>query len=163
METITILEPEKCSVQQIEAFISFVKKGGNVTVANLQDRIMNASVLAFLHLDEQLIGVKALKQPCFSYRQKVFQMANVEQEAVKYPTELGWAFIDKPYRNQGFNSKLTAALRVSAYWKPTFATTTKDNDAVQNSLTNQGFTKIGIPWASTIQQEKQLVLFVSDH
>lgn len=142
----TVKSPSQCSSDEIDEFAKFVRDGGQVASAGLQEIIQRSQFLLFGHdHDGSLAAIGALKNPRTEYRQKVFQQkARSSLSATDFPLELGWAYVAAAYRGQGLGQKIIHELIQAAAGSAIYATT--GNPAMHRYLKFAGFTATGSPY-----------------
>jgi hypothetical protein len=159
--SVTIKGPSDCSNREIDQFRDFVRKGGEVTSAGLNDRIKAAEALAFLFVRKELAAIAALKNPSENHKQGVFENAG-SVDAAFYRFELGWVYVAERFRENGYSKQILKELSRSIRSGGVYATSRIDNVPMHKSLESEGFIKIGDSWPSKEQPGKLLCLFVKD-
>jgi GNAT superfamily N-acetyltransferase len=125
-----------------------VVEGGAVNPQGLAQRIRKASRLLFLRaLDDQLVGVGALKHPRAEYRNRVFADAQATVSAEEYPVELGWVVVAKAYQGRRLSTRMVGELLPFAKNENIFATTRAD-ERVLSFAFDCGFKVNGKPYSS---------------
>lgn len=142
-------------------FCDFVKRGGEVKEAGIENRVRNAKALAFLRVDGNVVGVAALKRPEFSYSNDVFGKAKVPGLAQSFGLELGWVVVSEGHRRKGYSNVLSAAALSQREGQPVFATTRLDNVAMQRTLERLAFRRFGDSWQSVRGKKPMLVLYAT--
>jgi RimJ/RimL family protein N-acetyltransferase len=138
-----IKEPSECSEKEIEDFFLLVKKGGEVGLHGLVERIERAKYLAFHYEQDELVGIVGLKRPSENYKNKVFRNAGVPKEGKKYSLEIGWAYTDRSYRSKGICTILVQKILEKFESESFYATVRIDNVAMHKVLKKTGFKGIG--------------------
>lgn len=138
-----IAAPRECTVDDLRAFATMVREGGQVDPAGLEARILKAAWLGLFSLDGELAAVAALKVPRPSYQQGVFSKARVPDQSVKFQLEFGWLVVAPKYRRRGLATALVRALLMKNPRDGVFATTVETNKAVGEILKNEGFESLG--------------------
>jgi GNAT superfamily N-acetyltransferase len=156
-----IIRPWLCTESEIATFCHLVRQGEEVQRQGLEARIRRAKALVLLHVDRQVVGVAALKQPAKTYRDGVFRKAGVANAAVSFDLELGWVFVLPAHRGKQYSRILSAAALSRSERKPTFATTRADNIAMQRTLEHLAFRRLGDSWRSDRGQRPRLLLYVT--
>ncbi len=152
--------PAGCADAEIAAFCCYVRQGGEVESAGLEDRVRDARALVFVYVDRALVGVAALKRPSATHRDGKFSAAGVSAIKSRYGLELGWVFVPPEHRGKGYSHTLVTAAMSPADNAPVFATTRADNAAMHRGLERTGFVRAGKSWKSK-RGEYELVLYVA--
>ncbi len=148
MLTSLIFLPSDCTAHALADFERLVIEGGAVNPQGLSQRIRKASRLLFLRgLDDQLVGVGALKHPRAEYRNRVFANAQATVSAEEYPVELGWVVVAKSYQGRRLSTRIVGELLPFANNENIFATTRAD-DRVMSFASDYGFKSNGKPYPS---------------
>jgi predicted GNAT family N-acyltransferase len=161
MSTVVARPPAEFTPQQIDDFVAFVLAGGEVTADGLRKRVSGAQCIAFLHKEQCLVGVAALKQPQASYRTRVEMGSKFAVPSKAFPLELGWVFILPSARGEKLSSPLCQSVVAAAGTAGVFATSRVGNDAMHKTLGKLGFVRVGSEWRSK-QTEDKLALFVKN-
>ena len=133
MTRIVQKRPSDCSEAELVAFEALVKKGGEVAVEGLTERIKRAERLVFLYLETALAGVGALKRPADSYRTGVFQKSHSPETAGDFIFEAGWIVVDEPFRDRKYSRVLLDAILKLAGGQPVYATTREGNEPMRRT------------------------------
>jgi predicted GNAT family N-acyltransferase len=148
MLTSSIFLPADCTAQALADFEKLVIEGCAVNPQGLAQRIRKASRLLFLRsLDDQLVGVGALKHPRVEYRNRVFADAQATVSADEYPVELGWVVVAKSYQGRRLSTRIVGELLPFAKNENIFATTRAD-ERVMSFASDYGFKINGQPYSS---------------
>jgi predicted GNAT family N-acyltransferase len=148
MLTSSIFLPADCTAQALSEFEKLVIEGGAVNPQGLAQRIRKASRVLFLRsLDDQLVGVGALKHPRVEYRNRVFADAQATVSAEEYPVELGWVVVAKSYQGRRLSTRIVGELLPFAKNENIFATTRAD-ERVMSFAADYGFQINGKPYPS---------------
>lgn len=143
--------------KDMNAFIDFVGKAGEVDKATLPGLVKDAVALITIHDGETLIGTAAIKHPFAGYRARTFKKAGDEKQASAYPLELGWLHVHEGHRGQKHSRTLMQAAMTCVGDDGIYATT--KNDAMRKVLPEFGFAHIGTDFASTLRRDEKLSLF----
>jgi len=144
----SIFLPSDCTAQALTDFEKLVIEGGAVNPQGLAQRIRKASRLLFLRtLDDQLVGVGAVKHPRAEYRNSVFADARATVSAEEYPVELGWVVVAKSYQGRRLSTRIVGELLPFAKNENIFATTRAD-ERVMSFASDYGFKINGKPYPS---------------
>lgn len=150
--------PGQCTSGELDAFVSLVRAGGQVTPRGLLSRVQRAHSLAFLRTDDHLIGVAGLKFPSANHRAEVARGTGWPLSESGFPLELGWVFV-LPSARGGRSYVLCEPLLASAANDGVFATSTTSNIGMHVTLHKLGFVRKGAAWPSS-QNSDVLWLFV---
>lgn len=142
--------PQDCSEREINAFIQLVLEGGQVVSRGLKNRILNARLLAFCYIKNELVGISSIKQPSFRYKTRTFKNALVEMEAFKHDYELGYTVTKADFGGNGISFKLNSKL-LSNIDSGVYATTA--NPIMIHLLEKLKFRKLGNPFKGKINKE----------
>ena len=123
----------------------------------IYNRVRGAKALAFLQIDDKIVGIAALKIPADSYRDKIGKSAGVLLRKNDYPYELGYVVVDAAMRGQKLSQKLVNALLPLADRKCMFATTS--SIAMHRVLPRSGFLKAGREYEN--DKAEKLTLYVT--
>jgi hypothetical protein len=107
---IEIKVPKSCTDKELYEFYSGLKKGGKVSLNGLKERINNCELLAFCRLDNQLIGLSAIKRPGKHYVEEIIQKANLNIEVMELTFEIGYSFTEPEFRMNGISKTLKESL-----------------------------------------------------
>lgn len=154
-----IKKPSECSQKEKKDFYDLVVKGNQVNISRLKERIEGAELLAFHYEKNNLVGIAALKYPNESYKNRIFEKAEVPQESGKYKLEFGWAYTELESEGRHICSNLTHKMLESEVSQNIYATT-KDK-RMQKILTKNGFKTIGKPYPGEITKDL-LLLFTKE-
>lgn len=153
---ILVKSPKECSNAELESFESLVTEGGEVSPVGLRERIRCAEKLIFINTDKP-VAVGAIKNPNAGYKAGVFKKSGVSGEN-KYQYELGWLYVTKPARGNGYGRVLMASIITALANHTCFATTREDNGSMQYLFSQFGFSKLGKAYKSG-NGEYNLVLY----
>ena len=137
---ILIKKPADCSDKELEDFKNLVLEGKQVTSNGLEGRIRDCKNLGFCYVDNELVGVSAIKQKSEEIVKRTLYKAKIKSD--KIPTrELGYSFTKSKFRGQGINKKINDELLGLTDQEKIYATT--DNDTMRRYLKEKGFKKVG--------------------
>ena len=142
---IKVKSPQQSTDSEIEAFISLVIEGGQVAISGLEGRIKNSKLLGFAYENGQLVGVRAIKKPVESYKQRVFKKSGVPEMSKRYKYEVGYAYTSPNMRNKGVYKDMTKEMFKGLKY-PVYATTRSTNKTVIKTLEKNGFVITGEPF-----------------
>jgi GNAT superfamily N-acetyltransferase len=114
-----IAKPDVCTNAELHTFCQLVRQGGEVTSQGLEGRVKNARASVFLHVNGQVAGIAALKEPLPAYRDDVFQRAGVMSCGSLFALEFGWVFVLPDHRRNGYSRVLSEAALSQAKREPT--------------------------------------------
>jgi predicted GNAT family N-acyltransferase len=154
-----VLEPLACTPELLESFCSLVLEGGQVISYGLKDRVEKAFALAFVYEEKHLAAIGALKHPDTGYRASTFNKAGAKEDPAAFPYELGWVFVAHAYQGQKLSRLPVEALLPLASDKQLYATSHIERTRMHNTLRRYGFTQVGAPYESDIDDHK-LLLFL---
>lgn len=136
----TIKKPTDCSKEELESFKKLVLEGGQVAANGLEKRIKNCKYLGLYYVDNELVGVSAIKKKDKEVVKRALCKAQIITTDV--PTlELGYSYTKPDFRRQGINKKINDGLLELVDGEKIYATT--DNDIMRKYLSNKGFKKVG--------------------
>lgn len=124
-------------------FAGMVRAGGEVGGAELEKNVREAKCLVFLHVDHDLVGVAALKNPRTGYRTRISLNSGVDLAVAKYPFELGYIYVVEAQRRKGFSNRLVEAALAVADKSGVFATSRANNIPMHSALIKFGFENTG--------------------
>lgn len=150
-----LLKPTECESNRIDSFYNLVIVGGQVSRQGLRERIVNAELLAFCEIENEIVGIASLKNPTASYKVKVFHQAGAKEQAVHFKYEIGYAVTKREYRKKGISKHLISLLINSHSEHNIFATTKVES--MCHILENIGFKRIGNSYNNS--QKETLILF----
>lgn len=140
-----IAHPSGFGSAEIGQFEKLVKAGGEVDLAGLSERILNAHLLGMALDGENVVSVAALKAPPVGRRKSVFYKAGADLDPVSFHLELGWVYTALEFRGRGHCTSLLAGL-LSAETRNIFATARVGNGEIQRIMEKFAFKKIGQPY-----------------
>lgn len=148
MKTI-IDKPSNIPADLFDQLLKLVEEGAQVDPDGLEERIINADLIAISVNGNAIVSMATLKNPAISYRDKVFKSANVGENKGLYEKELGYIVTNPDYEGQGHCQRLLNEFMpyIAAY--KIFATTRKD--AMAHILTKLGFQKFGDIFKNDLQ------------
>ena len=153
-----IKPPKDCSKEEVEAFISLVNRGGEVS-DGIQNRIARAKSLGFVLYDGHPVGVAAIKRPLKSYRESVFKKADSPVSCKNFDYELGWIFLKDDHRQKSQMTPLIDKLLSELSGAPVFATARSSNVVMIQILEHFQFEKSGGSYQSSQHPGESVQLF----
>lgn len=126
--------------------------------AGLDARVRAASLLTFMWLGEELVGVAGLKHPSERRRGEVEAGSGVPRPPAEIPLELGWVYVSPKHRG-GKSMSLCAPVVEAAGAGDAFATSRANNAPMHRTLAKLGFQRRGQAWTSGLNPS-MLALFV---
>lgn len=132
---------------KIQAMAEFVAQGGEVSYDSALSGLQRAAIIGWAESDDQLVAIRALKNPLSAYRSKVFDASGSHYDSMNYAYELGYSYVDPSFRNQGISMQLGKTV-MSKTSKGVFSTTRSDNIAAIKGLKNMGFKEAGDAYPS---------------
>ncbi len=152
-------QPTDCSGFELDKFEDLVKKGGEVPVDGLRERIMRAEwLVSIVEEDGTLAAVAALKQPTNSYKRRVFLKARTSENADDFTFEAGWMFVEDAFRGRKYSRLLLEALLTLAGEGNVYVTTREVNKRMRRTNLRCGFVQSGFLYISD-QGDYKLVLY----
>jgi predicted GNAT family N-acyltransferase len=149
MTNLVIKKPSECSENELDSFENLIKKGGEVAVAGLRNRIRKAQWLIFLFEDDKILaGIAALKEPNIGYKKKVFKKAESHENPDEFIFEVGWIYVEKQFRERKYSRLLLEEALKAAGNKNVYATTRENNEAMKRTNLRYGLEQSGHPYAS---------------
>jgi GNAT superfamily N-acetyltransferase len=140
---VIIKTPNSCSRRDLNEFQRQVEKGDEVETSGLRERIRRAFLLAFAYIGDSIVGVAGLKNPCPSYKRKIFEKADLKQRCHEFDKELGWVFVVEGHRGRGISTRLVKALLKEAGGFNIFATSRIEIVPMHRALMSAGFLEAG--------------------
>lgn len=156
---IVVKAPWECSSDELFQFERLVKKGKEVEVSKLHDRIRYAYRLAFQFSGVSITGVAAMKNPEPSYRVKIAERSGFALSVKSWPYELGWVYVEPLARGAGVASSLSINLLGDVDGRGVYSTMRVSNTAMEKVLRRNGFLAVGRTYNSKRTGE-QLRLWV---
>lgn len=151
--------PDECDAERLATFQALVLEGGEVNPVTLPNLIRQARTLAFVQLNQSVVGIGGIKRPNESHRGKVFSRSKTNLNPAMFDFELGWVYIRPIARNKHQVSPLIRELLTGLKGAPIYATSNVNNASMHTSLKNCGFTPDGNPYPSKLN-ESYIQLFV---
>lgn len=140
---IELLEPDSCLPERLAEFRQLVLEGGQVARQSLPGLLERATALAFVLLEDSVVGVGALKRPNPSYRNNVFAKAKSSLAPAKFDFELGWIYLTPSARSKRLTTPMVKSLLRYAKGRPVYATSRVNKIEMHASLEHSGFTREG--------------------
>lgn len=132
--------------------------GNEANVDLLENRLYTSALTAYFNDENKIIATTSIKAPEAIYTSSIFEKAISEFNSSSYTFELGYVFVDLPYRNQKLASTLCSELIQKFKNKDLFSTTRTDNYGMQSILNMLGFVPNGNTYPS-IFKAKSLRLY----
>lgn len=155
-----IKNPKSCSHFEIEKFHELVLKSGQVEKIGLMSRIMNTELLGYCYSNDTLVSISAVKKPNEGYKKSVFEKAGIENLAIKYLFEIGYAFTENEYRGNSLNFQINKQLLSNLGSKPVYATS--NNEIMMKNLEKLGFERIGNSFLGKYNEKIQVLVRYKD-
>ena len=134
-------------------------KGNEANASLVEDRLYSSALTAYCKDGDSIIATTSIKMPESDYVNDVFDKALADLNPSKYIFELGYVYVDFPYRNQKLASILCAELINKFEKEHLFSTTRTDNLGMQSILKVLGFVPSGISYLS-LTKTKLLQLYI---
>lgn len=147
------------SEQSQKDIINLIKIGNEANAELILERLENSLVTAWLQQENRVIGTATIKRPDLPYRMYVFNQAALKLHPENITLELGYIFIEKEFRAQGYALSMCQALLGQIQNEPIFATTREDNLGMQSILKKNQFIPEGKMYKNRAKT-KFLQLFV---
>jgi predicted GNAT family N-acyltransferase len=154
----TIIDtPDKISKALLGQLLDLVETGSQVDPEGLEERIMNAELIAVMVDNDKIVTTATLKNPLTSYRNKIFKSAGVDGDKENFKKEIGYIVTHPKYEGQKLCQKLLTEFMPHIDRNNIFATTRKPS--MVHILTKFGFKKSG----DTNEKELDLLTFIQRH
>lgn len=144
---ILVKRPDLCSNQEILDFLHLVTLAGEVSLNNINARVLSARSLVFLREGEKVQGIIAIKCPSLGYRKYVLSQAAIDLSCQSLPFELGWLYVSPCARGKTYAIKLIDAALSSINDEGIFATSHRKNMVF--TLSKFGFQQMGKSYKSS--------------
>lgn len=154
---VVVKTPAQCSGEEIEEFVRLLKCSETMFIQGIEKRVLSAYLLALLYDNNKVVGCMGLKNPSSSYVEDLESYTGISLR--NYPLEIGWLFIQPPYRHQGLSEDLRSSLLSFAQNIGIFTTVDNEAKKAHNILIHHNFKKIGSSYKSSLSG-KNLQLFV---
>ena len=132
----------------IETFVRLVRAGGAVNEHYVRQGIRrHGAKLVLARIDNEIIGVAALKIPVATYRSGIGSILKSGRPlpADQFPFELGYVAVSPPFRGQGIAGTLIGKVIEQSDGHGLFATTS--SAAMRETLLPPvGFVRVGDSW-----------------
>lgn len=142
-----IKKPLECSKLEIDKFHDFVVRGNKIkktNLKNLRNRIINSELLGFCYLNDQIIGISAIKKPLKNYIINIIDSAKLDRDWGSLKFEIGYSYTEPNFRREGISSNLKYKLidEMKNNYNILFSTTAILSS--QKFLLENGFKNIGV-------------------
>ena len=134
-------------------------KGNEANASLVENRLYSSALTAFFKDGDSIMATTSIKIPEMYYVHEVFNKALTYLNPSKYIFELGYVFVESPYRNQKLASILCAELMNKFKNEHLFSTTRTDNLGMQSILHTLGFEPSGKSYLS-LSKTKLLQLYI---
>ena len=138
---ILVKKPKDCTDEELTKFRQLVQFGGQVEPNGLADRILNCRFLGLCFINDDLVGVSAIKQPSEIKTKRIKERAKIHNETLPQ-FELGYSVTKVEFRGQKINSRLNDKL-LEEMDKNGIIYATTNNNAMRNFLISRGFKRLG--------------------
>lgn len=118
-------------------------KGNEANMSLLENRLYSSASTAYFKDGDTIIATASIKIPEVYYVNEIFDKALADLNPSKHIFELGYVFVESPYRNQKLASILCAELMNKFKNEHLFSTTRTDNLGMQSILHTLGFEPSG--------------------
>lgn len=134
-------------------------KGNEANASLVENRLNSSALTAYFKDGDSIIATTSIKIPETYYVNEVFDKTLTYLNPSKYIFELGYVFVESPYRNQKLASILCAELMNKFKNEHLFSTTRTDNLGMKSILNTLGFMPTGISYLS-MSKTKLLQLYL---
>ena len=134
-------------------------KGNEANASLVDSRLYSSALTAYFKDGDSIIATTSIKIPESDYINDIFDKALTDFNPSKYVFELGYVFVESPYRNQKLASILCAELMNKFKKEYLFSTTRIDNLGMQSILDTLGFEPSGKSYLS-LTKTKLLQLYL---
>jgi len=138
---------EMAEKNQIE-IQGLIIKGNEANPSLVESRLYTSALTAYFKDGDTIIATTSIKMPESDYVNDIFDKAVVDFNPCNYVFELGYVFVESPYRNQKIASILCSELIHKFDKEHIFSTTRTDNLGMQSILNSFGFAPSGISYLS---------------
>ena len=153
-----IIRRPKYDEGEIQAFVQVASKGEEVEARDIARGAERAAALLWIADNSGPVAVAGLKTPLDSYKKRVFSKAGVSAQHQEFVFELGYIYVEKSHRKQGFGEKLVREAIALAGNQNIYATTRINNESMQRILQRNNFSAIGSAYLSE-RSDTKLLLF----
>ena len=134
-------------------------KGNEANASLVENRLYSSALTAYFKDGDSIMATTSIKIPETYYINEVFNKALTYLNPSKYIFELGYVFVESPYRNQKLASILCAELMNKFKNEHLFSTTRTDNLGMQSILHTLGFEPSGISYLN-LTKTRLLELYI---
>jgi GNAT superfamily N-acetyltransferase len=134
-------------------------KGNEANASLVDSRLYSSALTAYFKDGDSIIATTSIKMPEPNYINDIFDKALTNFNPSKYIFELGYVFVESPYRNQKIASLLCSELIHKFDKEHLFSTTRTDNLGMQSILNSFGFVPSGISYLS-LTKTRLLQLYI---
>ena len=134
-------------------------KGNEANASLVESRLYSSALTAYFKDGDTIVATTSIKMPESDYINDIFDKALVDFNPSKYVFELGYVFVESPYRNQKIASILCSELIHKFDKEHIFSTTRTDNLGMQSILNSFGFAPSGISYLS-LTKTRSLQLYI---
>lgn len=123
---IRISKPHDIDEEYLSQIVDLIVRGGQIKGNSQSIRILisQADLVGFVMLEEIVICTATLKNPYQEYKEKVFNLADVDSSN-NYHKELGYIVTHPDFENQGHCQQLLTTIFYKIRSQPIYATTRK--------------------------------------
>lgn len=147
---ILVKKPVDYTKDELNKFKDIVLLGGQVQIKGLEDRILNCKALAMCFINDELVGVSAIKKPNESKTKRTLEKAKLNNHLIP-KFELGYSVTMKEHRGKGINSQLNDKL-LSLMEKNESIYATTSVESMKAYLSKRGFVKVGESFEGAINE-----------
>jgi len=138
---IFVKRPEDCSKEELDKFHDLLLSGGQVLPDGLRERIRQCKFLGLCYINNEIVGVSAIKQPDELKTKRILKKAKIEKTNIP-KLELGYSVTTEEFRRQGINQSMNNRLLDKLESNANIYATT-NNDTMRKYLSSRGFKKLG--------------------
>ncbi|PBB23275.1 MULTISPECIES: GNAT family N-acetyltransferase [unclassified Mesorhizobium] len=157
---LVVRPPSAFSSIERNAFVELVKKDPQVNKASLPGLVEQAHFLAFLYIEEKLVGTHAIKnnRP-YQRRLEGADRAGVKLPDSEYFAEVGYLHIAEGHRGARLGNLLALGIFAAVKGRGLFATIQSKNLPSRRLFERYGFLQVGKSWQSG-QKDDQVSLYI---
>jgi hypothetical protein len=137
-------------------------KGNEANASLVENRLYTSALTAYFKDGDTIIASTSIKAPEPYYIISIFDKAIAAFNPSRYAFELGYVFVEFPYRNQKLASTMCSELMIKFEKENMFSTTRTDNLGMQSILNTLGFVPSGISYLN-LSRTKLLQLHIRNY
>jgi hypothetical protein len=153
--------PSNLNPRELEQIKRMIIAGGEVSAANIDERLAATKLIAFFETDNQIIATASIKVPLKSYKDKVFKKkAKTTVDPKSYEYELGYLYTLPLARGKNLSNRLISSLLLEHDGAQIFSTTRMGNMQVHAMMRAMGFVRTGGGYLNANKTD-HLVLYIT--